>query len=109
MELINPGLDNDLGASWRSSRQSGLSEATIIAESADGWRWRKGETEASNPIKDWTGENFVEDGTWTTQTMPIGYGGVGSQVFTPAISGMQGQFTSVFFRRNFTVADGEVP
>ncbi len=109
MELINPGLDNDLGAAWRSSRQSGLSEATIIAESAAGWRWRKGETEASNPIKDWTGENFVEDGMWTTQTMPIGYGGVGSQVFTPAISGMQGQFTSVFFRRNFTVAAGEVP
>jgi len=109
MELINPGLDNDLGASWRSSRQSGLPEAVLVPEGADGWRWRKGDSEASNPIKEWTEDDFVEDGTWTTQAMPIGYGAVGNQVFNPAITGMQGQFTSVFFRKSLTIAAGEVP
>ncbi|MDA7881241.1 lamin tail domain-containing protein [Akkermansiaceae bacterium] len=109
MELIHPALDNDLGASWRSSQQSGLAEAVLIPEAADGWRWRKGDSEASSPIDAWTGEGFVEDETWTTQAMPIGYGGVGTQVFSPAITGMQNNFTSVFFRKSFTIAPGEVP
>ncbi|YCM42093.1 lamin tail domain-containing protein [Verrucomicrobiaceae bacterium 227] len=109
MELINPSLDNDLGASWRSSQLVVLPEVTLIPESAAAWRWRSGASEASNPLTAWTGEDFVEDGTWSTQAMPIGYGGVGSQRFSPSISGMQGQYSSVFFRRAFTVTEGEIP
>ncbi len=109
MELINPALDNDLGASWRGSQLVILPEATLIPESAAGWRWRPGSSEASSPSTAWMGEGFTEDGTWSTQAMPIGYGGVGSQSFSPAISGMQNQYSSVFFRRSFTVTEGEIP
>jgi len=109
MELINPSLDNDLGASWRSSQLVILPEATLIPESASAWSWRPGSSEASSPLTAWTGEGFVEEGTWSTQAMPIGYGGVGSQSFSPPISGMQNQYSSAFFRRSFTVVEGGIP
>jgi len=109
MELINPSLDNDLGASWRSSQLVILPAATLIPESAPTWSWRPGSSEASSPLTAWTGEGFVEDGTWSMQAMPIGYGGVGSQSFSPPISGMFNQYSSVFFRRTFTVIEGEIP
>lgn len=109
MELINPTLDNDLGGSWRSSRLVFLPEATLVPESDGDWRWRPGSSEASSPRTAWTGPEFVEDATWSTQTLPIGFGGVGSQVFDSEISGMLGQYTSVFFRKSFEVAAGEIP
>lgn len=109
MELINPELDNDLGGSWRSSQVVVLPELTYLPEDGPGWRWRPGTSEASSPITAWTEVEFVEDNTWTTQSMPIGFGGVGTQVFNPAISGMVGQYTSVFIRNDFEIAEGEVP
>lgn len=109
MELIHPGLDNDLGGSWRSSRVVVLPELTYLPEDGPGWRWRPGTSEASSPINAWTETGFVEDGTWTEQSMPIGFGGVGTQVFSPPISGMQNQYTSVFMRNDFEIAEGEVP
>ncbi len=109
MELIHPSLDNDLGASWRSSQLIIVPQATLIPENAAGWSWRPGSSEASSPLTAWTGNDFVEDGTWTVQAMPIGYGGVGIQNFNPPISGMQNQYSSVFFRRPFSVIEGEIP
>ena len=86
-----------------------LPELIYFPESGPGWRWRAGTSEASSPINAWTEVDFDEDGTWTTQSMPIGFGGVGSLVFDPEISGMQGQYTSVFFRNDFEIAEGEIP
>ena len=54
MELINPELDNDLGGSWRSSTVTVLPKLTYIGESAEGWRWRPGTSEASSPATEWT-------------------------------------------------------
>lgn len=109
MELIHPDLDNDLGGSWRSSQLVVLPQLNLIPESADGWRWRRGDTEASSPINDWTGEEFVEDGTWMERAMPIGYGGVNGLSFSPEITGMRNNHTSIFLRREFEIAEGEVP
>ena len=86
-----------------------LPELTYFPEDGPGWRWRPGTSEASSPINAWKEVNFVEDGTWTTQSMPIGFGGVGTQNFNPPISGMVGQYTSVFFRNDFEIAEGEIP
>ena len=109
MELINPELDNDLGGSWRSSQIVALPELTLIPESADGWRWRRGTSEASSPLNAWTAEDFAEDGTWMTQALPIGYGIVGTMVFDPPITEMRNDHTSIFLRREFEVAAGEIP
>lgn len=109
MELINPGLDNDLGASWRSSKVVVLPELTYFSASSGDWSWRPGSSEASSPPNAWTAVDFVEDGSWTTRSMPIGYGSVDGLTFSPPISGMQRQYTSVFIRKEFEIAAGEVP
>ena len=109
MELIDPSLDNNLGASWRSSVIPGtLPEATLIPESS-AWSWRKGDTEASNPIDLWRGVTFSEDASWVSENMPIGYGGVTALTFANPIADMRNNFTSIFLRKEFTIAPGEVP
>lgn len=109
MELIHPGLDNNLGASWRSSRVVVLPELTYFGPESGGWRWRPGSTEASSPLNAWTGVDFVEDGTWATRSMPVGYGTVDGLVFNPPVDGMLGNYSSLFLRKDFEIAPGEVP
>ena len=110
MELINPVLDNDLGGSWRSSRVPGkLPEITLLKESDEKWRWRPGETEASNPIDEWRTNNFEEDDSWSEATLPIGYGSVRGLDIATEISGMRNNFTSIFLRNTISIAPGEVP
>ena len=109
MELINPALDNDLGASWRSSRVVVLPELSYFGEGSEGWRWRPGSSEASSPINAWSGVDFVEDGTWATRSMPVGYGDVDGLTFNPPVSGMEGNYSTLFLRKDFEIAPGEVP
>lgn len=109
MELINPSLDNDLGGSWRSSQVIVLPEKVLLEASAPNWSWRRGISEASDPVTAWTNPDFVQDKSWSQQAMPIGFGGVGSEVFNPAITGMRSVHTSVFFRNEFAIAEGEIP
>jgi hypothetical protein len=112
MELINPALDNDLAGSWRSS---GTSSAivTLIPSGDNQWHYRKGTSEASNPITAWRTFSFVEDGTWIANaTAPIGYGdidGGGSEEMATLLPDMVNNYRSIFMRRTFTVAPGQVP
>ena len=110
MELINPVLDNDLGGSWRSSLVPGkLPELTLLKESDENWRWRPGETEASNPIDKWRKSDFQEDDSWSEASLPIGYGSVRGLDIATEISGMRNNFTSIFLRNRISIAPGEVP
>ncbi|MDA7681924.1 CotH kinase family protein, partial [Verrucomicrobiales bacterium] len=95
---------------WRSSRVPGkLPEITLLKESDENWRWRPGETEASNPIDEWRTNNFEEDGSWSEATLPIGYGSVRGLDIATEISGMRNNFTSIFLRNRISIAPGEVP
>lgn len=110
MELINPGLDNDLGGSWRSSTVPGqLPRLTLLTESNSEWRWRPGSTEASNPVDKWRDNDFLENDTWKDGAMPIGYGVVNNLPLNTQISDMRGNYTSVFLRNNFRIEPGEIP
>ncbi|MCH2061628.1 MAG: lamin tail domain-containing protein [Verrucomicrobiales bacterium] len=110
MELINPGLDNDLGGSWRSSTVPGkLSRLTLLAESHPEWRWRPGSSEASSPVDKWRASDFTEDETWTKGAMPIGYGTVNNLPLNTTISDMRRNYTSVFLRNTFRIEPGEIP
>lgn len=110
MELIHPSLDNDLAGAWRSSLVPGRqTERMLVERSAAGWRWRAGESEASDPVGAWRETGFAEDGTWSDAALPIGFGGVTDMTFNTTIEGMQSNYTSVFLRRTFEVAPGEVP
>ena len=110
MELINPLLDNDLGGSWRSSSVPGiLPELTLIGTSNSDWRWRPGDTEASDPISDWRKTDFIEDNAWANATLPIGYGSVRGIDIATEINGMRNSFTSVFLRNEFHIDPEEIP
>ncbi|MDB4721077.1 lamin tail domain-containing protein [Verrucomicrobiales bacterium] len=110
MELINPLLDNDLGGSWRSSSVPGiLPELSLIGTGNSDWRWRPGNTEASNPISDWRKTDFIEDTSWANATLPIGYGSVRGIDIATEINGMRNSFTSVFLRNEFHIAPEEIP
>lgn len=113
MELIHPSLDNSLGGSWRASGTAAAAEAIIPA--GDGqWHWRPGNSEASSPVETWRTFSFVEDATWSgNATLPLGYGDIdgnaGNTDVATTITGMQNSYWSVFLRRTFTIAPGQVP
>lgn len=112
IELINPSLDNDLGGSWRTS---GTGEAAALIPAGDGqWHYRKGTSEASNPIANWRLRTFVEDATWVANArLPLGFGDIDGNNnnvdVNTALPDMQNSYRSVFLRRTFTVAADQIP
>jgi hypothetical protein len=108
MELINPGLDNDLGASWRSSGSldDPAPQTVFVAPTDADWRYRKGTSEASDPRTAWRLPGFVEDATWQTARTSIGFGDDDDNT---VLSDMAGSYWSVFLRKTFTVPDGPLP
>ncbi len=110
MELIDPSLDNNLGSSWRSSVAPGAgpgdTPVTYIAPGLASWRYRKGTSEASNPVSAWRDIGFVEDGSWVTGRAPIGYGDSDDAT---VLDDMRNQYSTVYFRHQFTVEPGKIP
>jgi hypothetical protein len=97
MELIHPSLDNDLGGSWRSSSGALDSDQTFVS-AASQWRYFKGTEEPSAPGT-WREIGFDDSG-WLLGTASIGYGD--GHVITN-LADMQGGYTSVYFRKEFSV------
>ena len=71
LELVNPGLDNDLGGHWQASTAPATA-TTYFSKGSGGWRYRPGVSAASSPALAWTAAGFAEDGSWLTGTTPIG-------------------------------------
>jgi hypothetical protein len=110
-ELIHPGLDNDLGGSWRASGSVVGNPVTYIASQATGWRYKKGTAEASNPVTAWRALAY-NDSAWLTGQTGIGYND--PDVMTTlsdmrTIQGTQAGYRSVYFRKTFTVPADEIP
>ncbi len=107
MELMNPGLDNDLGSSWRSSQQgfNGLPETFIPQASI--WRYRKGLSEASFPVHDWTSPDFNEDASWLSGEAPLGRNE--PSFTTTLLNDAQNNYSSVFLRKEFTLSSSPPP
>lgn len=126
LELVNPELDNDLGGNWRASTATSPTASYITARSS-GWRYRKGPSEASSPIGAWRGDAFTEDASWITGSAPIGLFKQNSNTPIATLpetgvtlatqltdmatyngSSFTAAYTSVFFRKTFTVS-GTIP
>ncbi|MFM1767836.1 MAG: hypothetical protein RJA22_365 [Verrucomicrobiota bacterium] len=103
LELIHPALDNSLAGHWRSSSATGGTPPanTTLVASGQSWRWRKGTNEASQPTTAWR-QRVFDDAAWATAPLPIGYG---ETFLATTLPDMNGLYTSVFLRREFTVAD----
>ncbi len=107
MELIHPSLDNNLGGSWRGSQpQQSYPEQTLITTAATDWKYWPG---TSFPATNWRLSSFTPAAGWSTGQAPIGYGEVVGLPLNTVISGMQNSYVSLFCRKNFTIAPGELP
>ncbi|AQT67877.1 CotH protein [Anaerohalosphaera lusitana] len=109
MELINPLLDNDLSGSWRASGYyPGLQTANqakyLVEAQAQGWRCRKGTSEASDPMELWRFLEFVEDGTWFDGKAPVGYDANNDYAINTELSDMRNSYNSAYLRNTFTVS-----
>jgi len=112
LELIHPSLDNNLGGSWRAS---GLFERPfrervwLLDEQAEGWSYRKGLSEPSDPADAWKEADFVEDDSWEIGQTSVGFGDDDDNTI---LDDMRGNYTSVYLRRKMNVAldaDGNLP
>jgi hypothetical protein len=115
MELIHPGLDNNLGGSWRSSPGPGSASNSIalITPAENGWRFRRGTSEASDPVSAWREGSFVEDATWATARTPVGYNdpNLNTDLLTPPWDAqpMQQNHISVYLRKTFVLHGTTLP
>lgn len=106
MELIHPELDNDLGASWRSSGTGPVGPEVTYLPAGSTWNYRKGSSEASTPIDAWRELIFSEDATWLSGVTPIGYGD-GDDV--TLLGDMRNGYNTVYLRKSFTVPADQIP
>ncbi|MBN2473869.1 MAG: lamin tail domain-containing protein [Pirellulales bacterium] len=104
MELINPGLDNNLAGSWRASAGSASNEDMLFVEHST-WRYFKG-TQEPSAQGDWREPGFDDSG-WSIGTGAVGYSTEGDElaVIRTTLSDMRGEYTTVYFRKEFTVDD----
>ena len=112
MELIHSSLDNDLGGSWRYSQPpSPLGELTYIGESSSMWHYRRGDSEASDPVDGWRNIGFTEGDDWMIGQTPIGFARTIATdgPFNTLLEDMQRNYTSLYLRHTFEVAAGELP
>jgi len=106
IELINPALDNDLAGSWRASAAGSFMPETLIADGEE-WMYFKGITEPS-PGNEWRQIVFAETG-WNPATLAIGYSNEQNELefIETVLDDMKGGYTTVYLRKEFTVADPE--
>jgi len=104
IELIHPDLDNNDGHNWRPSVRGDIStKAKTLVAKGGVWKYFKGTKEASNPRTAWRGLDFTESG-WLSGRTPIGYG---ENFMKTTLSDMRNGYTSVYFRKKFTVKDAQ--
>ena len=105
MELINPGLDNDLGGSWRPSGYGSPNASKppeyFIESQSDQWHWRKG---TSEPDAGWQDTGHLEDQTWNVGQTSIGYGDDDDNTI---LGDMRNKYVSVYLRHEFYIENTE--
>ena len=70
------------------------------------WSYRKGSSEASNPVEAWRELTFFEDATWLSGDTPIGYGD-GDDI--TLLGDMRNDYNTVYLRKSFTVPADQIP
>lgn len=105
IELMHPHLNNDLGASWRSSINA--PDTNVIPRGSTGWRYRQ---TPSEPPATWKEFAFDDTGAeWAGGGMPMGF--IGTTAFNPAVTfattlsfgNTADRTRAYYFRRKFTL------
>lgn len=79
---------------------------TLLAAADSDWHYRKGTSEASDPVDAWRFPGFIEDASWLTGQTPVGYGDGDDNT---TLSDMFNGYRSVYLRREFDIPVGGVP
>ena len=106
MELIHPGLDNNLGGAWRSSSAGQIGPRSTYIAPRSNWRYRRGTSEASAPISAWRDPDFIEDASWEDAFTVIGYGDGDDDTL---LDDMRGNYSTIYLRKEFVVPADGVP
>ena len=90
------------GATWSYT----LDTRTILVQSNANWQFIKGLAEASTPADAWRAPAF-DDAGWSNAPTPFYYGDPYNTAEIPGtlLSDMQNNYTSIYLRRQFTVAN----
>ena len=67
MELVNPGMDNDIGGHWRAATTT--AGAPWISRGSTNWRYRPNGTEVP---AGWRLASFTENAEWRSGIAPVG-------------------------------------
>jgi hypothetical protein len=103
LAMMNRGIAIVDDIAIRSDGPVIVEDEVYIPFGAAGWRYVKGTAEASSPIDAWRGIGF-DDGSWTEDDIPIGYGDNGALPLATALNDMRNGYLTVFLRKTFTVA-----
>lgn len=102
LELINPELDNDLAGNWRSSGLAVTNAGEVLVATGSTWRYRKGISEPPTAWKQ-LGFNEASDSvTWQSGIASIGFGDNDDNTI---LSDMEGNYSTINVRKDFTVND----
>ena len=74
----------------------------VVFPNGSNWRFLVAKQEASTPVSAWRAPAFNDSG-WTNGAAPVGYGE--TDIVTAIPSSLAGNYSSVFFRRTFVVAN----
>lgn len=103
IELINPGLDNNLGGHWRASfTGTNVSQTYVALPQASVWRYFEGTSEPSSPATAWRSRTF-SDTAWQSGRTPIGYDP--RVLMATVLSGMRSNYTTVYLRNVFVITN----
>ncbi len=105
-ELINPGLDNDLGGSWRASATAAGSTNSVYVASSSDWKYRKGSSDASSPVDAWRATAY-DDSSWLSGTSSFGYNA--KYTVSTTLGDMRYNYSTVYYRKTFTVPSESIP
>ena len=103
MELIHPGLDNELPGSWRASRSEDNAnrEPETFVPAGSKWHYWPGKREASKPASAWRKPDFdPAEQDWKQGAAPFGYDDGDDKTVLPD---MMNNYTSLFLRRDFVL------
>ena len=101
MELIHPGIDNDLAGSWRASLPAESEKPEppqiLLAAGDSSWRYHTGSSAPSRARAAWRTATF-DDSKWKKGQSPIGYGDGDDRT---VLRGMRGNYSTVYLRNTF--------
>jgi hypothetical protein len=104
VELINPAFDNSLAGNWRSSGlTSNSATPSVLVASNSVWRYRPGIQQ--NPPAGWNSLAFNEAAdpvSWANGATSIGFG---DNDDATVLANMQGNYSTFYARREFTISD----